>query len=327
MSRIGVVGAGSWGTAIAHTMAASGHKTTLWSRSQKTAAEIYQDRTNKHYLGDIRLNATLSATCDLSQALDGASFIFLVTPSQTTEAMACEIRKAGIERRLPIICCAKGLDQETGRRVSQIVEAALPDNPVMVLSGPSFARDVASGLPTAVTLAGNDLNTTLSACKTLSSAVLRLYASDDMCGVELGGALKNVMAIAAGIVHGVGLGQSAKAALIARGFAEMERIAQAYGARSETLKGLSGLGDLVLTCGSQESRNYSYGLALTGKVTIQKKKLAEGAFTAASAQQLAENMGVAAPITKAVADVLSGHQTIPQAVESLTSRPVKAELD
>ncbi|MEO1747935.1 MAG: NAD(P)H-dependent glycerol-3-phosphate dehydrogenase [Pseudomonadota bacterium] len=327
MSRIGVIGAGAWGTAIAHTMAANDHKVLLWTRDEVVAEQINNQHQNPKYLGAIELNPNVRATFNPANAIIDADFLFLVTPAQTTANSARMLLNHGVKQGTAIVCCAKGLDQNSGKRVSETVSETLPSNPVLVLSGPSFAHDVASGLPTAVTLACDDLQTALAACKTLSSNTLRLYASDDLRGVELGGALKNVMAIAAGIVKGVGLGESAKAALIARGFVEMERLAEAYGARPQTLKGLSGLGDLVLTCGTEQSRNYSYGLSLASSAGCQSKKLAEGAYTANSAKRLAEQLNVDAPIITAVAKVLAGDQTIAEAVESLTSRPVKAELD
>ncbi|MEO0543429.1 MAG: NAD(P)H-dependent glycerol-3-phosphate dehydrogenase [Pseudomonadota bacterium] len=327
MSRIGVIGAGAWGTAIAHTMAANGYDTTLWARSANTAAQINRDRQNRQYLGKIKLHSDLVATNEMSAALNDHDFIFLATPAQTTEAIANTMMHEGLSTAASIICCAKGLNQHTRKRVSETVADVLINNTIMALSGPSFAHDVASGLPTAVTLAGEQMEPTLAACRSLSSPTLRLYASDDLRGVELGGALKNVMAIAAGIVKGAGLGESAKAALIARGFVEIERLAQAYGAQPDTLKGLSGLGDLVLTCGSTQSRNYSFGLVLADKSIADTNKLAEGAYTAESARRLAHELKVEAPVIAAVADVLSGQQTVVQAVESLTSRPVKAELD
>ena len=327
MSRIGIVGAGAWGTALAHSMAENDHHTLLWARNDAVAAQVNNQHQNPGYLGAIALSVRLRATANLARAIADADFLFLATPAQTTAHTARMLIDHGVKQRTAIICCAKGLDQNNGKRVSETLADFLPDNQIMVLSGPSFANDVASGLPTAVTLACNNMQAALAACKTLSSNTLRLYASGDMCGVELGGALKNVMAIAAGIVKGARLGESAKAAIIARGFVEMERVAEAYGARSETLKGLSGLGDLVLTCGTEQSRNYSYGLSLARSSADPSQKLAEGAYSASSAKRLAERLGVEAPIITAVADVLAGDQTIAEAVESLTSRPVKAELD
>ncbi|MEN0001048.1 MAG: NAD(P)H-dependent glycerol-3-phosphate dehydrogenase [Pseudomonadota bacterium] len=326
MTRLAVIGAGAWGTAIAHTMAANGHETVLWGRNTETVKAIQGEHKNRHYIGEIALSDQLRATNNLAEAIDGAKYVFLATPAQTNPAMAKVVYETGIAPNATIICCAKGLDQTTGLRVSQSVSNALWQNPIMVLSGPSFADDLASGLPTAVTLAGQSLEASLEACQALSSKTLRLYASDDLIGVELGGALKNVMAIAAGMVDGAGLGASAKAALVTRGFAEMVQLASAAGADPSTLNGLSGLGDLILTCSSPQSRNYSYGRNLAQGHGDKAGKLAEGVFTAKSACAMAERIGIEAPIMKAVANVLSGRQNIDQAVESLMTRPVKAEL-
>lgn len=322
-----MIGAGAWGTAIAHTMAASGHSVKLWGRSETTIAEINDKRTNARYLGTTPLDQNFQATTDIKQVVVGAEYLFLVTPAQTALDTANAVKAAGLNDSAAVICCSKGLDKKSGKRVSETVTNVCSENAVMVLSGPSFAHDVASGLPTAVTLAGENIDTALDACENLSSKTLRLYASDDIVGVELGGALKNVFAIAAGIVDGARLGASAKAALIARGFAELSRIADAAGGKRETLNGLSGLGDLILTCGSMQSRNYAFGFAMADKTKGAPSKLAEGFYTAQSAVALADGLGVEVPIMRAVSAVISGQISIADAIAELTSRPVKAELD
>ncbi|MEL6435569.1 MAG: NAD(P)H-dependent glycerol-3-phosphate dehydrogenase [Pseudomonadota bacterium] len=324
---VAVIGAGAWGTALAHAMASNGIKTRLWGRDNETLVSIRQTRTNPKYLPGIALHEEIEATEALGDALQGATHVLMAVPAQTLGETTQRMRHVDINPATPVISCAKGLDERTGERMSEILHKSLPKNPIAVLSGPSFARDVASGLPTAVTLAAASKANALDICNALSSPRLRLYANDDLCGVEYGGAIKNVLAIAAGIVEGKRLGDSAKAALIARGFAELQRIALAMGGQPQTLAGLSGLGDLILTCGSRESRNFSFGVQIGEHGLSKSPKLVEGAHTAKIAAKIARTNGISAPLVTTVAQILAGEMSVDDAITSLTMRAVKAEND
>jgi glycerol-3-phosphate dehydrogenase (NAD(P)+) len=321
---IAVLGGGAWGTALATVIAANGQAPILWARSAETVAAINTSHRNQAYLPDIALPASLRATTDLRQTVEQASLILAVTPAQTTRGMLAEIAPYLADNAM-LVLCAKGIDAQSGRFLSDLARQALPGARVAVLSGPGFAAEVARGLPTAVTVAAADLDAALTLATHLSGPTLRCYASDDMTGVEAGGALKNVIAIAAGAAHGAGLGASASAALVTRGFAEIKRLALAFGGRAETLNGLSGLGDLILTCTSAQSRNFAFGAALaTGQQTA---RLAEGAATAHIGADLARARGLDAPIIAAVSALISGQTTITDAVAALMARPLKAEQE
>ena len=323
---IAVLGGGAWGTALATAMLRAGNDTRLWARDAGAVAAINGRRENPRYLPGIALDPAPRATTDAAGALAGAGTVLAVTPAQTMRAMlagAAGIIAPGV----PVVLCAKGIERATGRRLSEIAAEVLPANPVAVLSGPSFATDVARGLPTAVTVAAADAALAARLAATFSSSSFRCYSTDDLIGVEIGGALKNVLAIAAGAVSGAGLGASAQAAMVTRGFVELRRIGAAFGARPETLMGLSGLGDLILSCGSAQSRNFSYGLAVGRGLPLDGLPLAEGAATAPIAAEMAAARGLDAPIVAAVAALLSGDLTIGRAVEALLSRPLKSETE
>ena len=322
--KIAVLGGGAWGTALAVTMARAGMNPVLWARDAATVDEINSRKTNARYLPDIPLSPSITATTDAAQALTGARIILAVVPAQTLRAALDGLRQA-IPRGVPMVLCAKGIERETGLLMSDIAQERLPDNPVAALSGPSFATDVANGLPTAVTVAAGDEAMARDLAARLSGPAFRCYASDDLKGVEVGGALKNVLAIAAGSIRGAGLGASAQAAAITRGFVELRRIGAALGGRPETMMGLSGLGDLILTCGSEQSRNFAYGVALGRGESLQGHPLAEGAATAGIAARIAGEQGIEAPICDAVAAVLDGRQTVHAAMEALLARPLKTE--
>ena len=326
---IAVLGGGAWGTALAQTLRLAGREVVLWARSEATVAEINGARTNAAYLPGVTLDAGLRATTDMAAAVSRADIVLLVTPAQTTRETAAAISphlRAGV----PVVLCAKGLEQATGKRLSEVVEAVLPGTPVAVLSGPSFAADVVRGLPTAVTLGcgREELGAGLAAA--LGYRNFRIYWTDDVAGVELGGAVKNVLAIAAGILDGRKLGASAHAALVTRGFAELRRFAQALGAREATLMGLSGLGDLLLTCGSAQSRNMSLGRALgqgetLAKILGSRRSVSEGVATAGAVVAQADAHGIEMPIARAVADIVAGRLDVDSAIAQLLSRPFKAE--
>jgi glycerol-3-phosphate dehydrogenase (NAD(P)+) len=326
LRRIAVIGGGAWGTALANAAALAGRDVTLWMRDPAAAAEMHHDRENARHLPGVRLNSRVTPTASVAD-LDDADAGLLVTPAQAVRA-AMQIVGPALKRRAPLVVCAKGIERETGRLLSDIVGELRPDAPVGVLSGPSFADDVARGLPTAVTLACGDAAEATALAAALSGPSFRVYHSVDVRGVEIGGAAKNVLAIACGAVIGRGLGESAKAALTARGFAELMRFARAYGAQPETLMGLSGLGDLVLTCGSAHSRNFGFGERLGRGVPVAEAsggKLAEGAFTASALVALARAKGIEMPIAEAVDAVVGGRSTVDEAIEALMSRPLRAE--
>jgi glycerol-3-phosphate dehydrogenase (NAD(P)+) len=297
----------------------------LWLRDPAAAARIAQTRENAAYLPGVPLHTRVVPTADLGR-IAGSDAALLVTPAQTAQAMAEAL--AGVLPRAPLVICAKGIERETGLFLSDAVARVHPGAPVAILSGPSFAHDVARGLPTAVTLAAHDRELACDLAAALSGPALRVYHGTDVRGVEIGGAAKNVLAIACGAVVGRGLGESAKAALMARGFAELLRFAAAHGARPETLMGLSGLGDVVLTCGSAQSRNFAFGERIGRGASIDEAaggKLVEGAATADALMRLARERGVDMPIAEAVQGVLSGRMDLEGAMAALMSRPLKAE--
>lgn len=323
--RVAVLGGGAWGTALALAMLRAGHDVRLYARDHETVAAIARGE-NPRYLPGITIETGIEATSDIGTALTDADCVLAVAPAQALRAML-SAAKSHIPKAIPLVLCAKGIERDTGALLSAIVEEILPNNPVAALSGPSFATDVARGLPTAVVVAarGDELAAELAA--RFSAENLRCYSSDDLIGVEIGGALKNVFAIAAGAVTGAGLGASAQAAMVTRGFVELRRIGAAFGARPETLMGLSGLGDLLLTCSSTQSRNFAYGLALGQGKALAGLPLAEGVPTAAIAARIATERGIDAPIIAAVAAILDGTITIRQAVSALMTRPLKTETD
>lgn len=323
---VAVLGAGAWGTALANAAAATGRDVLLWARDATHVAELARDRENRRRLPDVALAASIVPTSDLG-AIAKAELVLAVVPAQAMREMAR--RLAGVLRPgVPVVVCAKGIERGTHRLMTEIISECLPEQIPAILSGPSFAADVARGLPTAVTLACADDAVAQSAAAALGTPTLRLYHSTDVRGVEIGGATKNVLAIACGIAAGRGLGASAGAALIARGFSELVRFAVASGARSETLMGLSGLGDLVLTCSSTQSRNFSLGLALGRGEAVEQAahgQLAEGAATAPVLLDLARAVDVDMPIARSVAAILAGEISVEDAIGILLARPQKAE--
>jgi glycerol-3-phosphate dehydrogenase (NAD(P)+) len=325
--HVAVIGAGAWGTALANAAALAGQTVTLWGRDQAHIREMQKSRRNERRLPGVVLHPEVHPEPDLTQALHKADALLLVVPAQQTIAMITLLQPQ-LPAALPIILCAKGLDRATGRFLSDLISDKLIGHPVMILSGPSFAEDVGRGLPTAVVLACKDAHLARDWAHYLSSPRFRLYHSSDLRGVEIGGAAKNVLAVAAGIVAGRGLGESARAALTARGFAELSRFAEAWGGAAETLMGLSGLGDLVLTSGSAKSRNFAFGEALGRGVPLDEAmdgKLAEGAFTAPVLVAMAREKQIEMPIAEAVEAVLSGQETIDAMIELLMTRPIRAE--
>jgi len=323
---IGIAGAGAWGTALANAAAAAGNDVILWMRSAEQAAALALTRTNERCLPGVPLHERIRLTSELAD-LAAARAVLLVTPAQTTREMTGALVPL-LPQEVPLVLCAKGIERQTNAFLCDVVDSIRPETPVAVLSGPSFAHDVARGLPTAVTLACRHAGLAEELATALSGPALRVYHRSDVRGVEIGGAAKNVLAIACGAVVGRGLGESAKAALIARGFAELLRFARAYGGEAETLMGLSGLGDLVLTCSSAQSRNFAFGQRLGQGMSVEAAsggKLVEGAATAGALVRLARARHVEMPISEAVEQILSGAWTLDEAVDALMNRPVKSE--
>lgn len=325
-NQIAVLGAGAFGTAMACVAARKGNKTLIWGRDKKVCDEINASHTNTKYLGKTTLPNTIEASTDLQKVLASSSIILLAVPAQTISAVADKI-KNHIDPTVNLVLCAKGIDQETGKLPSQIISKTLPKANISALSGPSFAKDIAKGLPTAITIASNDISNAQALAAKISDPAFRLYASDDLIGAELGGALKNVIAVAVGVCRAMQLGASAEAALIARGFAEITRLATKFGAQPNTLAGLSGLGDLVLTCSSPQSRNFSYGMSLGSNADVSKLPLAEGAFTASIAHKLAIKNNIDCPIIAMVASMVAGEINSREAVQKLLSRPLRQESE
>lgn len=326
--KAGVIGAGAWGTALAQVTGWAGLETLLHARESEVVDSIRDNRINAAFLPDVVLDDHVQVTADMAD-LAGCDLILAVPPAQfmrpTLSAFAPYWR-AGV----PIVLCSKGIERGSLKLMTEVLSETLPDAPQSVLSGPSFAAEVARGLPTAVTLACADPGLGEALMRTLSAPGFRPYLANDLIGAEAGGAMKNVLAIACGIVEGRGLGRSAQAALITRGFAEMTRFAVALGAEAATVAGLCGLGDLVLTCSSPQSRNMSLGLALGQGQSVEqalagKRSVAEGYESAPAVRDLARSLEVETPICEAVAAVLAGDITVDVAIDGLLSRPLKVE--
>ena len=325
-SAIGVIGAGAWGTALAQAMAGNGSEVLIWARETELVEEINTGHSNSLFLPGAKLAPSIRATGNLAD-LAALPVLLVVTPAQHLARVLGDLPDGPRD----LVLCSKGIEAGTGRLMADVAAQAAPAAQVAVLSGPTFAHEVAAGLPTAVTLAcsGGDAQWQRLA-PVLSRPMLRLYYSDDVTGAEIGGAVKNVLAIACGVVDGLGLGQNARAALIARGYAEMVRFGLALGGRAETLAGLCGLGDLVLTCSSTSSRNFSLGKALgEGQSADQalhgKSSVAEGAHTAPVLADLARQRGIDMPIVEAVCRLLAGEAPATSVVSDLLSRPLRAE--
>lgn len=327
--KIGVVGAGAWGTALAVAAIHAGADTKIWGRDTATIEGINYQHENARYLPHVRLPSKLVAVEALGD-LSECDILMMVIPTQELRHVYLELVHFWPAAK-PIILCAKGIEQSSGRLPAAIVRSVRANQVLAALSGPSFAVDVVAGKPTAVTLASDTLELSQSLCEKLASPLFRPYASDDLIGVEIGGALKNVTAVCCGISAGRKLGASAGAALMARGFSEMVRYGMAHNAKADTFMGLSGFGDLVLTCSSQQSRNFSFGYGLgTGTLRLNdalegRIPLAEGAFTAQIAAQIARSKNLDLPILQTVSDILLGHIEIEAAIHRLLERPLKTE--
>jgi glycerol-3-phosphate dehydrogenase (NAD(P)+) len=330
--NISIIGAGGWGTALAHVLATQGHAVRLWAYEPEVAEEIRSRRTNSIFLAGIPLSPSIQSTNELAEALQDAEFVVLAMPSHTARAIY-ERMLPHLEGGMIFVSATKGIDTERLMRLSEVFRSVVGEmfRPrFCALSGPSFAREVATGRPTVLVVASEDAQAAAAVQQAFSSPTLRLYTSRDVIGVELGGAVKNVMAIAAGVVEGLGLGHNPAAALITRGLAEMSRLAVACGARPETLAGLSGLGDLVLTCTGDLSRNRHVGIELARgrrleEIVASMRMVAEGVRTAAATVALAERHGIEMPIAMRVHRLLKGQVSAAEAIRELMERTLKEE--
>jgi glycerol-3-phosphate dehydrogenase (NAD(P)+) len=323
--RIGVVGGGAWGTALAQVAAAGGEEVLLWAREPEVVEGVNRDRLNPLFLPSIRLSPAVRAVGELSD-LEPCEALLIVSPAQHMRSVL-----AGVpDGDRPLILCSKGIEEASGRLMHEVAHEVRPEAPLAVLSGPTFAHEVAAGLPTAITLAAAPDAGAERIARRLAQPFFRPYLSEDVVGAEVGGAVKNVLAIACGVVEGMGLGLNARASLISRGFAEMTRFGLAQGARAETLAGLSGLGDLVLTCSSINSRNFSLGKGIgegrsAAELLADRRTVAEGAFTAPVLRRVAAELGVEMPIVEGVCALLAGRISAAEAVEGLMARPLRSE--
>ena len=323
--KLGIIGGGAWGTALAQVASAGDRETLLWALEPEVVEAINSGHENRAFLVGVPLNPAIRATSDISD-LDQCDAWLVVTPAQHMRAVL--ERAADCDK--PLVLCAKGIEERSGELLHRVAKHVCPKAHVAVLSGPTFAHEVAKGLPTAVTLAAEDAGLAERLRERIKQPTFRIYVSDDLAGAEIGGAVKNVLAIACGVVEGKGLGQNARAALIGRGFAEMTRFGLAFGAKRETLAGLSGLGDLVLTCSSTSSRNYSLGVGIgqgrsASELMSNRKTVAEGAFTAPVLARLAKDKGIEMPIVDAVHALIAGRADVDEVLGALLSRPARSE--
>jgi glycerol-3-phosphate dehydrogenase (NAD(P)+) len=329
--RCAVVGAGAWGTALADLLARNGHQVTLWAYEPDVVQAINEKHENVRFLAGHQLTPTLTAVGDLQKAVDGAELVTLATPSQVLRPIV-RLARASLRSKTPLVVASKGLERETLSLMTEVAQEEFPDGTVVALSGPSFAAEVVRCQPTAVVVASEKPDAAAIAQRAFSSPYFRAYTHTDVIGVELGGALKNVMAVATGIAEGLGLGFNARAALITRGLAEMTRLGAALGAEQSTFAGLAGLGDLVLTCTGSLSRNRAVGLELgkgrkLDEILRETETVAEGVVTAQSARELAAREGVEMPIVDTVNRVLFEGQPARSAIAALMTRELRAEVD
>jgi glycerol-3-phosphate dehydrogenase (NAD(P)+) len=324
--KLGIIGGGAWGTALAQVASADGGEALLWAMEPEVVSAVNDRRENAVFLPGIPLNESVRATGDFA-ALEECDACLVVTPAQHMRSV---LEKASAWDR-PLVLCSKGIEEKTGQLLHAVAAETCPNAPIAILSGPTFAHEVAQGLPTAVTLAAEDMELADRLRDRIARPAFRIYVSDDVAGAEIGGAVKNVLAIACGVVEGKRLGQNARAALIARGFVEMSRFGVALGGKRETLAGLSGLGDLVLTCSSTSSRNYSLGIGIgegrpAAELLSNRKTVAEGAFTAPVLARLAREKEIDMPIVDAVDALIAGRANVDQVLDKLLSRPPRPEV-
>jgi len=330
IDSIGIIGAGAWGTALAQAVAGTGHHTVLWAHEADVAESINKSRENPLYLPEVALNPAIRATAVIEEAADSDA-VLLVTPAQFLRSVAQNLAPA-LPPGAPVVICAKGIEQESGALMTEIAAHVLSGHPIAVLSGPTFAAEVARGLPTAVTLAAREKPVGEALVTAIGTQTFRPYLNDDVLGAEIGGAVKNVLAIACGIAEGKRFGDNARAALITRGLAEMTRLCVAKGGRAETMMGLSGLGDLTLTCTSTQSRNYSLGVALGEGRTLddimaERRSVAEGVFSAAAVAMLASKLKIDMPISDGIDAIVNRGAEVEDIIKSLLARPFRVERE
>lgn len=328
MKTIGIIGGGAWGTALAQVYATAGKNVILWAREEDVVSSINTKHENLLFLPGVPVSTNIKATNNLADAAK-ADALLMVTPAQYLRLTLDHI-KPHLNEETPLVICAKGVEIKTGILMSQIVAEVMPQSPLAILTGPTFAAEIAKGLPSAMTLAMDEKGDAEKLAESLNTRSLRLYASDDIVGAEVGGAVKNVIAIACGIIEGKQLGNSARAALVTRGLAEIARLAAALGAKKETLMGMCGVGDLLLTCSSMQSRNFSLGVALgQGKslkeILAQRNSVTEGVYTAEALIVMAKNNAVEMPIAEAVYKCLSEATNVDEMIGRMLDRPVKSE--
>ncbi len=328
MQKIGIIGGGAWGTALAQSMAGAGKDIVLWAREADVVDAINTRHENTPFLSGVTLHNSIRATGDLSEAAK-TDAVLIVTPAQHTRSTLTAIKK-DLAASTPVVICAKGVEIDTGALLSQVAAEILPESPIAFLTGPTFAIEIAKGLPSAVTLAMADMDAATKLAEELSSRNLRMYAADDIVGAQVGGAVKNVIAIACGVIHGKKLGESARAALVTRGLAEMSRLAAALGGKRETLMGMCGVGDMILTCSSMQSRNFSLGAAIgegrkVEDILAARNSVTEGVPTAKALTVMAKNNAVDMPIADAVHRCLSEGANVDEMILRMLDRPVKTE--
>ena len=327
--KIGVIGGGAWGTALAQLSAKAGSKVILWAREEKVVKKINEEHENEMFLKGVGLSNNVRATTNLSDMV-GNEFIFIAVPAQFVRSVLKEVKKY-LSDGVILVLCAKGIEQSSGKLMTEVVSEIMPKSPLVVLSGPTFAREVALGLPSAVTIASKYQQITKRLLRVIGQPTFRPYASRDIAGAEIGGALKNVFAIACGITTGRKMGDNARAALITRSLSEMVRYGESYGAERSTMMGLCGLGDLILTCSSTQSRNLSLGIALGEGKTIEdlmtnRLTVAEGYYTSSVLAKISQDKNIDMPIVMAVNDILHEGKNIDQVIGDLLNRPFVSEI-
>ncbi len=323
---IGVIGAGAWGTALAQSLALANKKVTLWAREREVVDTINNTQVNDLYLPTVQLSEDIKASSNLSETIKNSDILLIVTPAQHVRKIFQALKGEDITDK-PLVLCSKGIEIETGLLLSQVAEEELPEATIAILTGPTFASEIGNGLPSAMTLAAETKDLARSIRDSLTTRHLRIYATDDIIGTQIGGAVKNVIAIACGIIDGLGFGESARAALVTRGLVEMSRLASAMGAQKETLTGMCGMGDLMLTCNSMQSRNFSLGHALGSGQTLesilaQRNSVTEGIHTAKALITLAKKNAIEMPISEAVHICLSGQKSVNEVVDQMLERPL-----
>lgn len=325
-SNVTVIGAGAWGTALAQSFASNDKHVCLWAREDEVVSAINDEHVNSTFLPAVELSPLIKATSDLAEAVAFSDILLIVTPAQHVRATLKNIAQIDAKDK-SIVICAKGIELDTGKLLSAVAHEELPDNVVAILTGPTFASEISRGLPSAMTLAAETKDIARDLRSHLNSKNLRLYVTDDVLGTQIGGAVKNVIAIGCGILQGRDMGESARAALVTRGLVEMSRLASAIGARKETLNGMCGLGDLMLTCNSMQSRNFSLGYALGSGQTLEdilseRNSVTEGIHTAKALMTLAHNNAIDMPISEAVFDCVTGKKSVQESIDGLLGRPL-----